>query len=43
MAIKERLETLSRGELIGLVVVVAVTMAGAGLWYVRSLPKPVAI
>ena len=43
MSIKERLETLSRGELIGLVVVVAVTMAGAGLWYVRSLPKPVAI
>jgi competence protein ComEA len=43
MGIKERLETLSRGELVGLVVVVAVTMAGAGLWYVRSLPKPVSI
>ena len=43
MSIKERLETLSRGELVGLVVVVAVTMAGAGFWYVRSLPKPVAI
>ena len=43
MGIKERLETLSRGELVGLVVVVAVTMAGAGLWYVRSLPKPVTI
>lgn len=43
MSIKERLETLSRGELVGLVVVVVVTMAGAGLWYVRSLPKPVAI
>jgi competence protein ComEA len=43
MGIKERLETLSRGELVGLVVVIAVTMAGAGLWYVRSLPKPVAI
>jgi competence protein ComEA len=43
MSIKERLETLSRGELVGLVVVVAVTMAGAGLWYVRSLPKPVSI
>jgi competence protein ComEA len=43
MGIKERLETLSRGELIGLVVVVVVTMAGAGLWYVRSLPKPVTI
>ncbi|MGH2539281.1 MAG: helix-hairpin-helix domain-containing protein [Actinomycetota bacterium] len=43
MAIRERLETLSRGELVGLVVVVVVTMAGAGLWYVRSLPKPVSI
>jgi competence protein ComEA len=43
MAIRERLETLSRGELVGLLAVVAVTMAGAGLWYVRSLPKPVTI
>jgi competence protein ComEA len=43
MSIRERLETLSRGELVGLIVVVAVTMVGAGLWYVRSLPKPVAI
>jgi competence protein ComEA len=43
MSFRDRLETLSRGELIGLVVVVAVTMAGAGLWYVRSLPKPVSI
>ncbi len=43
MSIRERLETLSRGELVGLVVVVAVTLAGAGLWYLRSLPKPVQI
>ena len=43
MGIKDRLETLSRGELIGLVVVIVVTVAGAGFWYVRSLPKPVAI
>ena len=43
MSIKERLETLSRGELVGLIVVVVVTMAGAGVWYMRSLPKPVAI
>ena len=43
MAIKERLETLSRGELVGLIVVVVITMAGAALWYVRSLPRPVAI
>jgi competence protein ComEA len=43
MGIRERLEGLSRGELVGLVVVVAITMAGAALWYVRSLPKPVTI
>jgi competence protein ComEA len=43
MGIRERLDSLSRAELTGLVVVVAVTLAGAGLWYVRSLPKPVAI
>jgi competence protein ComEA len=34
---------LSRAELAGLVVVVVATLAGAGLWYMRSLPKPVAI
>jgi competence protein ComEA len=34
---------LSRAELAGLVVVVVITLAGVGLWYMRSLPKPVAI
>ncbi len=43
MAIRERLDSLSRTELTGLVIVVAVTLVGAGLWYMRSLPKPVAI
>jgi competence protein ComEA len=43
MGIRDRLETLSRGELAGLIVVVVVTLAGAGLWYTRSLPKPVQI
>jgi competence protein ComEA len=43
VGLRERLDSLSRGELAGLVVVVAITLAGAGLWYVRSLPKPVAI
>lgn len=43
MGIRERLDTLSRAELTGLVMVVAVTLAGAGLWYARSLPKPVEI
>ena len=43
MTLRERLDTLSRGELAGLAVVLVVTLAGAGLWYTRSLPKPVTI
>ena len=43
MAIRERLDSLSRGELAGLIAVLVVTLAGAGLWYTRSLPKPVQI
>jgi competence protein ComEA len=43
MPIRDRLDTLSRGELAGLAVVVVVTLAGAGLWYTRSLPRPVEI
>ena len=43
MALKERLDSLSRGELAGLVVVVALTLVGVGLWYSRSLPRPVSI
>lgn len=43
MALRERLDTLSRGELVGLIVVLVATIAGAGLWYTRSLPKPVTI
>lgn len=43
MTFRERLDTLSRGELAGLAVVLVVTLAGAGLWYTRSLPKPVTI
>jgi competence protein ComEA len=34
---------LSRAELGGLVVLVAITVGGAGLWYVRSLPRPVEV
>jgi competence protein ComEA len=40
-SIRERLAALSRGELVGLVALLAVTLGGAGLWYVRSLPRPV--
>lgn len=43
MSIGDRLPSLSRSELVGLAVVVAVTLGGAGLWYTRSLPKPVAV
>jgi competence protein ComEA len=43
MAIRERLDTLSRGELAGLAVLVIAVLAGAGLWYARSIPKPVQV
>jgi competence protein ComEA len=43
MSLRERLDALSRGELAGLIVVVGLTLGGIGLWYSRSLPKPVAI
>jgi competence protein ComEA len=42
-SIRERLSALSRAELIGLVALLCLTLGGAGLWYVRSLPKPVAV
>jgi competence protein ComEA len=40
---RERLSSLSRGEMVALVAAIAATLLGAGLWYVRSLPKPVEI
>jgi competence protein ComEA len=43
MGIRERLDSLSRGELVGLIAVVVVTLAGAGLWFQRSLPATVQI
>jgi competence protein ComEA len=43
MGIRERLDTLSRAEMVGLIVVVVTTLAGAGLWFQRSLPRPVQI
>ena len=41
--LRDRLAALSRAELVGLVALVAVLLAGTGLWYVRSLPKPVQV
>lgn len=42
-SLRERLAALSRAELLGLVALLAVTLGGAGLWYVRSLPRPVEV
>jgi competence protein ComEA len=43
MSFRDRLDLLSRGEIAGLIVVLVALMGGAGLWYVRALPKPVTI
>src|SRR5262245_24518346 len=43
MSLRERLDSLSRGELTGLIVVIVATLAGVGFWYSRSLPKPIQI
>jgi competence protein ComEA len=42
-SLREKLSTLSRGELVGLILLLAISLAGAGLWYVRSLPKPIEV
>jgi hypothetical protein len=42
-SIRDRLSSLSRAELLALIGVVAITLAGAGTWYLRSLPKPVEV
>lgn len=42
-SLRDRLAALSRGEIIGLLLVVGVTLIGGALWYVRSLPQPVEI
>lgn len=42
-SIRDRVSAFSRAELLGLVAVLAVTLGGAGLWYVRSLPRPVEV
>jgi competence protein ComEA len=43
MSFRERVDMLSRGEIAGLIVVLVAVLGGAGLWYARSLPKPVTI
>ncbi len=41
--LRERLRSLDRRELAGLLVVAALLVGGAALWYVRSLPSSVSI
>jgi competence protein ComEA len=43
MSLRERIDTLSRAELAGLVVVIVLCVAGAAVWYLRSLPKPITV
>lgn len=43
MNLRDRFDGLSRAELAGLIAVVLVTLAGVGLWYTRSLPRPVQV
>ncbi len=42
-SLRERLSTLSRAELLGLTLLLCATLAGAAVWYLRSLPKPVQV
>jgi competence protein ComEA len=41
--IRDRLRTLGRAELIGLVILGLAVVGGAGFWYVRSLPSTVRV
>ena len=43
ITLRDRLAALSRRELAGLLALALVAVGGAGLWYLRSLPKPVEI
>src|SRR5439155_6056029 len=42
-SLRERLPALTRAELTGLAAFVVLVLGGAGLWYVRSLPRPVEV
>jgi len=43
MNFRERLDSLSRGELTGLVIIIMLLLAAVGVWYTRSLPRPIDI
>jgi competence protein ComEA len=42
-SLRDRLSTLSRAELLGLTLLLCATLAGAAVWYLRSLPRPVQV
>ena len=42
-AIRERIRTAPRSELIGIAALGLVLLAGMAFWYVRSLPHPVEV
>jgi competence protein ComEA len=42
-SIRDWIAMLSRGEMAGLALLLAVSLGGAALWYTRSLPKPVEV
>jgi competence protein ComEA len=42
-SIRDRLASLTRRELAGLAALVIVALVGMGLWYVRSMPRPVEV
>ena len=42
-SIRDRLASLTRRELAGLAAVVIVALVGVGLWYLRSMPRPVEV
>ncbi|MEX0990172.1 MAG: ComEA family DNA-binding protein [Actinomycetota bacterium] len=43
LSLRDRLATLSRRELIGMLVLVASLVGAVAVWYLRSLPEPVAV
>lgn len=42
-SLRDRLASLSRREIAGLVAIALVGVGAAGLWYVRSLPRPIEV
>ena len=42
-SLRDRLASLSRRELVGLLIIALVALAGLAFWYVRSLPRPIEV